>query len=454
MKPVYMRQVYIGAISDLKNLEHHFRAMAAKGWMIDKISQFSHRYRAAEPCEKRFFVDLLPQITVFDYPENEDAQDYRRICEESGWAFVTANQQLHVFCAEGDIPAPTPIHTDHRLQAEIYLKACRRYELLNTLLPLLFIGFMLFTSLSGFGIEVFLNDMMLFVMLGYLLFLPGYIWVIGYLLVWYRRVRKSAGQDLPMPAVDYCLSRIRRKLFMLGGLAGLGSMLAGIVLEISRGFPAVLLLPVVMAFVSLGIGLWLRRQINLKRRGRRANIRLFAAGIAVAALVGAGGMVFTAFQMAARFPDLASVHSLDGRPALRLADMGVTAPPTGTDTVVLGSVAVPVRYRYLEMRLWQGEPPAAVTTEVYRPVSRALTRGLYSRQVKQFEDSHRHALTENIYLSPDEAALWGADEGIANRGDTSIDLLLRKDKTILRLNLQYSDMNPETVQQAVLRLWA
>ena len=114
MKNSYMRQVYMGTIGDMKTLEQHFAEMAAKGWMIDKIGLFAHRYYAIEPCEKRFFVDFLPQITAFDYPENEDAQEYRRICEESGWRFIAANKQFHIFCADGDNPAPVPIHTDNR----------------------------------------------------------------------------------------------------------------------------------------------------------------------------------------------------------------------------------------------------------------------------------------------------------------------------------------------------
>ena len=110
MKMIYLRQVYMGTIGDVKNLEIRFAQMAEQGWMIDKIGMFYHRYRAIEPCKKRFFVDFLPQITAFDYPENEEAQDYRSICEDSGWAFLTANRQLHVFCADENAPAPTPIH--------------------------------------------------------------------------------------------------------------------------------------------------------------------------------------------------------------------------------------------------------------------------------------------------------------------------------------------------------
>ena len=84
MKASYLRQMYMGTVGDMKTLEQHFSSMAEKGWMIDKVGSFAHRFRAIEPGKKRFFVDFLPQITAFDYPENEDALDYRSYCEKSG----------------------------------------------------------------------------------------------------------------------------------------------------------------------------------------------------------------------------------------------------------------------------------------------------------------------------------------------------------------------------------
>jgi hypothetical protein len=303
-----------------------------------------------------------------------------------------------------------------------------------------------YIGVSGFGIEVFLSNMMLSVILGLTLFLPGYIWIIGYLLTWYRRVKKSAKQDLPMPVVGYRLSRIRRKMYMAGVFACLASIAAGIGLDIFYGLPAFFLLPIATVPISVGIGLWLRRQIDIKRRRRGENIRLFIAGIAVVAVICAGGMAFTLFQMLAAFPNLPSVHSLDGRPALTLTDIGVTSPPTDADAVIRGSVAVPDHYSYVEMRIVHGEPPATVTTEVFRSVSKALTRGLYNHQLNT---AHGRALAEGVYLSSDEAALWGADEGIAVVSDSSVVLLLMKDKTVIWLNLHYSDMDLESARQAV-----
>lgn len=170
MKQNNRRQVYMGVVGDMKNLEHHFSLMAEQGWMIDCLGVFTHRYRAIEPCKKSFFVDFLPQITAFDYPENEDAQDYRAMCEASGWTFITANKQFHVFCAEGNTPAPTPIHTDNKIQARIYLKASRKYEIGMFFISLLMLWF--FSPLNR-GVELFLSDMFLFMSVGFSIFWSG-----------------------------------------------------------------------------------------------------------------------------------------------------------------------------------------------------------------------------------------------------------------------------------------
>jgi len=171
MKTVYMHQLYMGTVGDMKNLEQHYSDMASKGWLIDKIGLFTHRYRAVEPCKVHFFVDFLPQITAFDYPENEDAQDYRRICEDAGWNFIAANKQFHVFCADDKNPTPIPIHTDNSIHAKIYLRASRKYELPWLLYAVLM--FCLFSPLSR-GINLLLSNILLFMTIGYSLFLIGY----------------------------------------------------------------------------------------------------------------------------------------------------------------------------------------------------------------------------------------------------------------------------------------
>ncbi len=290
MKTAYKRQVYMGAIGDIKNLEAHYSEMARKGWMIEKIGLFTHRYRAAEPCEKRFFVDLLPQITAFDYPENENAQEYRRICEESGWRFVAANKQFHVFCADAENDSPVPIHTDNAIHAKIYLNACGKYELPWLLFSAPALWF--FSPLSR-GEQLLQSDILLFMAIGFLCFLPGYLWTLGFVVSWYARTKSAAKNNRPVPLVNKRRATLRNGVFLAGTVALLVCVILGVVLEVAGGMPLALGLIALMPLSAVGVGLWIRRQVNTKRRTRAGNIALAVAAIVIMEIVILGVTIFT-----------------------------------------------------------------------------------------------------------------------------------------------------------------
>ena len=449
MKNKYLRQVYTGTIGDMKNMELYFAEMAQQGWMIDSIGALSHRYRRVEPCKKRFFVDFLPQITAFDYPENEDAQDYRRICEESGWTFVAASKQLHIFCADDFTPPPTPIHTDNRIQAQIYMKMCRKYEIFSLLFPFIIFGAIIFQQLSYNGMEIILSNLLIFQMAGWFFFLIGYVWTLGFVLTWYLQVKKSAKHGLPLPVVNYRLSRIRRKVFSAGGIAFALCLLTGIVLEIIGGMPIGFVLFIVMPLTMLGAGLWIRRQIDTKRRGRKANIIMTVTVIALLTIILNGALIFGVIS---RVPHHDMSGSLGNRTALTLNSVGISAEPERTSNRVMGSVLVPTHYIY-----WEINRQGNVHTEIYRSVSGSITRGLYNRYVRELEAGyagfmHRNGYdVELTYLTSEEAALWGADKGVAafdTIGSTT-ELLLLNGRIIFRLSVHGEDISKETLAQAV-----
>jgi heme/copper-type cytochrome/quinol oxidase subunit 4 len=319
MKSTTLRQVYIGTIGDMKNLEQHYSDMAAKGWMIDKIGSLTHRYRAIEPSKRCFFVDLLPQITAFDYPENENAQEYRRICEESGWSFIAANKQFHVFCADGENDSPIPIHTDHGIHAKIYLKACRKYELPAFLFILFFLWFL---SPMGNGAEVFLSNILLYQAIGYFCFLPGYVWTFASVIRWYLRTRESAKNDLPMPVVRRRVAKLRNYTLLAGFALFLICTILGVVLEIAGGMSVTIGLIVLIPLLALGVGFWIRKQIDTRRRTRAGNIGLTVAALIIMEIIILGGTVWAIMNM----PFSADAESRGSRPALTLKAVGDRSP--------------------------------------------------------------------------------------------------------------------------------
>jgi len=450
MKTVYMHQVYMDAVSDMKNLEQHYSEMAQKGWLIDKIGLFTHRYRAAEPCKKHFFVDFLPQITAFDYPENEDAQDYRLICKKAGWDFIAANKQFHVFCADIENPVPIPIHIDNSIHAKIYIKACRKYEL-----PFLIYALLMFWLYSplGKGAELFLSNIYLYMTIGYSLFSIGYLWTLGHVIYWYIRTRKSSKNNLPMPIVNRQLAKLRNKTLLAGAIAFIACTIIGIVLEVIGGMPVVFILIMAMPVSAFGVGLLIRRQIDTKRRTRAGNIGLAVTVIIVMEIFFIGGTVFAIMNI----PFTLNSDSLGNRPALTLKDVGVTSEPNHSTTSVKGTIAVPVDYVY-----WESGSGGTVNTQVYRSVSKTLSRWLYEHLAEEFTEQFTRRLDDMNYLqesivvlSPNEAAIWGAEKGIAFNyaNSNAVEVLLWNDKTILRLSAESMNMEVDTVNQAVLNLW-
>ena len=433
------------SVADMKTLELHFTHMAERGWMIDKIGLFTQRYRAVEPCKKLFFVDSLPQITMFDYPGNGDAQDYRSICEESGWKFIAANRLFHVFCADGENSSPMPIHTDNALQAKVYLRAFRKNELPG----LLFTLFMFWRVLSkGIGVDLFLYDVMLFMQTGCCILFIAFSWTLGFVFRWYMQMRKSSKNDLPAPTANYRLSKLRNRVFMIGGVA---CMIMGITLEIADGFPvALLLLLMLIPLLGVGTGLWIRWQIETKRRTRGENIELaiFFFVIVLLVVLGVASLLSHRMQDALFFSD-----TPDNRPALTLKGMGITETPDHSDTRINGSIAVPVNYEH-----WESHQLGRAVTHVYRSNSITLTHWLYDRFAEEFTKGFSTigiSKPEEMVLTPDDAAFWGAEKGLAQffQDTDAAELLLLHDKSILRLTIEGEDMSLETVSQAVQKLW-
>jgi len=450
MKTDYMHKIHMGTIGDMKNLEHQYTEMAENGWMIDKIGLFSHRYRAVEPCKKRFFVDFLPQITMFDYPENEDAQSYRRICEESGWSFVAANKQFHVFCSDDDNDAPIPIHTDDRIHAKIYLKACMKYEL-----PWLLYAVIMFCFSSPLvkGAELFLSNLSLFMAIGCCCFIIGFMWTLGFMISWFIRTRKSAKNDLPMPVVNRRLAKLRNRVVAVGTIAFLLCMIIGLVLEIVGGMPVMIGLVGLIPLSAVGVGFWIRRQIDTKRRTRGENVGLTVVVLIITEIVLIGVTVYAVASVRVT----PNSDSLGGRPALTLSDVGVTAEPSYSGTRVEGTIAVPVNYGY-----WESGSGGSTDTQVYRAINRTLARWLFEHFTEQLNKHFSYRFDDSNYfqesfiaLTSDEAAFWGASSGVAfsYANSDAVEVLLLKDKTILRITAESVNMDLDTIREAVLRLW-
>jgi hypothetical protein len=82
---------------DLTGIARHLEKQAARGWMIEKISNFGWRYRAIPPQKLHFTATYYPPASDFE-PEPSDGElTFQDFCLHSGWKFAGSNGPLQVF---------------------------------------------------------------------------------------------------------------------------------------------------------------------------------------------------------------------------------------------------------------------------------------------------------------------------------------------------------------------
>ena len=95
---------------DCRKIESHLEKMAAKGWMIEKISGKFYKYRKIQPQQLKFAVTYAPKATSYDLLPTMAQANYLEMCEEYGWQVAILHNQLQVLYNE-DINA-VEVETD------------------------------------------------------------------------------------------------------------------------------------------------------------------------------------------------------------------------------------------------------------------------------------------------------------------------------------------------------
>lgn len=91
---------------DHSGMEKQLERMAAKGWLLEKLTNRAWVYRRAEPVKRHYAVTYYPKASAFDPEPQEGELTYRDYGERGGWHFVCSSAQLQVFCSEAEDPVP------------------------------------------------------------------------------------------------------------------------------------------------------------------------------------------------------------------------------------------------------------------------------------------------------------------------------------------------------------
>lgn len=124
----------------------HLEAMAAKGWMLEKITPLFWQYRKIVPQKLHFSVSYYPKASGYDPEPGEELEVYRDYGEAASWRFVCSSAQMQIFCTEDRDPVPmqteplTEVETIHAAAKRSFLQSYWMLLVVGLLQAVMFIG--------------------------------------------------------------------------------------------------------------------------------------------------------------------------------------------------------------------------------------------------------------------------------------------------------------------------
>lgn len=181
---------------DRTHIQNYLEDMAAKGWMLEKITAFYWQFQRITPQNIHFSVNYFPTASEFDAMPSEELLTFQAFCDHAGWKFVTASAQMQIYCNVQE--QPTPIETDAILEVETIHKAMKK-NFLPSQIVLLLLGmiqmvlqFYIFqiNPLSYLSTPSSLFGLLCWVMI----ILMSSVELFGYL-CWHKKARYQAEKD-------------------------------------------------------------------------------------------------------------------------------------------------------------------------------------------------------------------------------------------------------------------
>ena len=174
--------------------------MAAKGWMLRKVSSFFWTFEQTEPRKRRFAVTYFPGASGLDPRPSQRQLDKEDLCAQDGWQLVLRWDAMMIFCTDRE--DAVPIDTDPVPQVETLYRTMRKKLLSGQLLMVVMILWSLFLQLSQLWRDPaeYLSDPgRLYLLPMWLLLLVGEGAQIVGCFRWQRRARRAAEQGVFLP---------------------------------------------------------------------------------------------------------------------------------------------------------------------------------------------------------------------------------------------------------------
>ena len=179
----------------------YLHRQSLKGWHFKEF-RFGMVFEKGKPQKKYYSAEVFPEGSEYDLRPDSDAMEYAGYCEAAGWKFLDGIRKFCVF--ERIRENAVPIITEEEKLANI-LKAEKQNWLLRYFPLLLFLVFYLpFMLLQHFS-DIAFQSALLFIMLGFFLYLILSAEKGISILLWYQRAKKALNEGHPIS----CKSRLR-----------------------------------------------------------------------------------------------------------------------------------------------------------------------------------------------------------------------------------------------------
>jgi len=191
----FKKRLEVFSFYDHAGISRHLEKMAAKGWMIERMSTFGWVYHRIEPKTVKFAVSYYAKASEFDPEPTDEQKMFHEFCAHTGWKLACTSAQLQIFYNEQE--NPTPIETEPMLEIES-IHASAKKSFIPSYLLLLLVSIMgggLFISgMLGDPTDQLASPTKLFTGVCYLILFALCIAELAGYFHWHRKAKKLAEQ--------------------------------------------------------------------------------------------------------------------------------------------------------------------------------------------------------------------------------------------------------------------
>lgn len=404
------KTVFWGFFSlDYKAMETYLEDMARKGWMLEKVGRITAKFKAIEPRNLKFYVDVFKEGGPLTPENTREAQEYRNLCQDSGWNYITSQDYLQFFYAEADSD-PVPIQTDQALEQKIVQSTLWKHELLSIIATLLVIVFLMakfyplkYTSLLRFtGVTVFLLP---------LLGLPVLFIAVHYL-IWMLRARNNIKKGLAIEKPTLKAARKRSRVYFIP-IYFYGFIFLLAVIADAFFLPGIILVSLLPLVVGTGIGMGIRYMIKKKAVEKSDAVTFVIVAIIILLFIGPVTVSLLTKIETSRTNRIDTIP--EGYPVFTLYDLTEGAEQGKLISREFSpgmSPLTPKHYSYWETRDINGETEG-IRVNYYKTLNPHFARIIFDGVTKKLEKGIKwrgmHLLTKTIITDDAMKKLWDVD---------------------------------------------